>query len=154
MISHEVATKVSTQVDNVLDTIRRRDDLLALLYWLHADRLNDSPAAADLVPFLGATAHLEQDLHALVESDLVRPVDGATRRYRLTSAGLAEGKRRFEEEFSPAPDDGTAGNAHEVMIGICGPNAKCVRDGTHGECVEPAPAARAGPRMDGVPPAP
>jgi hypothetical protein len=131
--------------DAALDAVRRRDELLSLLYWLRADRLNDAPTAADLAPFMGAAPWLDGDLRALcsaglVEPELVEAPAGAAPRYRLTAAGRAEGQRRFEEDFHPVPDDGTAGNAHEVMLGVCGPNAKCVKEGTHGECAEPAPS--------------
>jgi hypothetical protein len=121
-----------------LDAIRRQDELLSLLYWLHADRLSDAPDAGELGRFMGATPLVEADLGVLVASGLAEVLDGdGTRRYRLTNVGLEEGKRRFEEDFSPTPDDGTAGNSHEVMMGVCGPNAKCMKDGTHGECEEP-----------------
>ena len=130
-----------------LAALRRRDDLLALLYWLHADQLNQTPTAADLAPFSGSSDSLDADLTSLVAVGLVAiesndPSDAPVRRLSLTPAGLAEAKRRFEEEFSPVLTDGIAGNAHEVMVGVCGPNAKCVKEGLHGECLEPVlPAA-------------
>ena len=125
-----------------LAALRRRDDLLALLYWLHADQLNQMPTAAELSPFSGSSAALDADLVSLVEAGLVAfeaadPPELRDRRLRLTPAGLAEARRRFEEEFSPVLADGIAGNAHEVMVGVCGPNAKCVKEGLHGECLEP-----------------
>lgn len=121
-----------------LDAIRRQDEALSLLYWLVADRLSAAPDAAELARFMGATPVLSADLDVLVAGGLVETLDEpGTRRYRLTPAGLAEGKRRFEEDFAPEFADGVAGNTHEVMLGVCGPNAKCVREGKHGECAEP-----------------
>jgi hypothetical protein len=118
--------------------VRRRDELLSLMYWLRADRLNDDVRLADLAPFAGAVTPLEADLGELVRAGLAEPSERADgRRYRLTRVGLEEGRRRFEEEFMPAPEGGVAGNAHEVIVGACGPNAKCVRNGTHDECAEP-----------------
>ena len=124
--------------DGALAVVRRRDELLSLMYWLRADRLNDEVGASDLAPFAGQVAPLDDDLRELVRAGLAEAserTDGD--RYRLTWAGLEEGRRRFKEDFSAAPEGGVAGNAHEVITGVCGPNAKCVRDGTHEDCAEP-----------------
>ena len=124
--------------EGALAAVRRRDELLSLMYWLRADRLHDEVGTGDLAPFAGPVAPLEEDLRELVRAGLAEPherPDGG--RYRLTRVGLEEGKRRFEEELTTAPGGGVAGNAHEVIIGVCGPNAKCVRDGTHDDCAEP-----------------
>jgi hypothetical protein len=124
--------------EDALERVRRRDELLSLLYWLLADRLHDAPRPADLEPFAGVLPLLDEDLAALVEAGLLAVTGEADdKRVRLTPAGIGEGRRRFEEEFTALPADGTAGNAHEVIIGTCGPNARCVRDGSHGECAEP-----------------
>ena len=132
-----------------LEALRRRDDLLALLYWLHADQLNEAPSAAELALFSGPGGSLEDDLEGLSAVGLVEvgeSVGADAGRVRLTRMGLEEAKRRFEEDFSPVLEDGVAGNAHEVMMGVCGPNAKCVKEGLHGECVEPVlpPSGAAG----------
>jgi hypothetical protein len=128
-----------------LEAVRRRDELLSMLYWMRVDRLSDAPTAHELRPFAGDSPALDADFAVLAAAGLVavRPsgvggVGGAGPRFALTAAGLEEARRRFEEDFQPPPDDGTAGNAHEVMLGVCGPNARCVREGTHGECAEPA----------------
>lgn len=124
--------------DGALAVVRRRDELLSLMYWLRADRLNDEVGASELAPFAGQVAPLDEDLRELVRAGLAESSEGPDGgRYRLTRAGLEEGKRRFEEDFSAAPEGGVAGNAHEVITGVCGPNAKCVRDGTHDDCAEP-----------------
>ncbi|HEU5315562.1 MAG TPA: hypothetical protein VFX49_05590 [Chloroflexota bacterium] len=118
-----------------LSALRRRDELLSLLYWLHADQLNDTPTATDLEVFAGPHESLDDDLRTLAAAGLVS-LD-APPSIHLTAAGLLEGMRRFEEDFGSSPIPGVAGNAHEVMVGVCGPNARCVRDGSHGECAEP-----------------
>ena len=124
--------------DGALAAVRRRDELLSLMYWLRADKLNDEVGMRELAPFAGPVTPLDEDLQELVRAGLAEVSErSGGGRYRLTRMGLEEGKRRFEEEFSAAPEGGVAGNAHEVIVGVCGPNAKCVRDGTHDDCAEP-----------------
>lgn len=122
--------------DAALDALRRRDELLSLLYWLRADRLSEAPALAELACFMGETPLLTSDLDGLVEAGLVALIAHGEA-IQLTAAGVAEGQRRFEEEVQAPAELGIAGNAHEVMVGVCGPNARCVREGQHGECAEP-----------------
>lgn len=124
--------------NTALDAVRRRDEVLSLLYWLRADRLSEMPSLDELTPFLGAEPLVQDDLESLTASGLIQlhEVDGQ-HQLQLTSAGIAEAKRRFEEEFQTPTEAGVAGNAHEVIVGICGPNAKCVKEGKHGECAEP-----------------
>lgn len=128
--------------DIALEAVRRRDELLSLLYWLHADRLSEAPSLDELTPFLGTEPLVQDDLDSLAASGLIQlhEVHGQ-HQLQLTSAGIAEAKRRFEEEFHTPAEEGVAGNAHEVMVGICGPNAKCVKEGMHGECAEPSIAS-------------
>lgn len=133
----------ATTADIALDVVRRRDELLTMLYWLRADGLNEAPTALELAPFAGADSGspLEADLEWLVAAGFAEAPASASgpgqQRFQLTHTGLTEGKRRFTDEFNTLPDDGTAGNTHEVMLGICGPNAKCVKAGLHDECDEP-----------------
>jgi hypothetical protein len=124
--------------DAVLGVVRRRDELLSLLYWLRADQISEVPGVDELAPFLGAAPLLQSDLDSLADAGLLQlqEQDGQYR-VQLTPAGVDEAKRRFEEEFRTPTEQGVAGNAHEVMVGVCGPNAKCVKDGLHGECAEP-----------------
>jgi hypothetical protein len=132
------AATTTVTPDAALEAIRRQDEALSLLYWLHVDRLSEAPDVEELARFMGATPVVADDLERLVAAGLVEALDHAgARRYRLSPAGMAEGKRRFEEDFTPALEDGVAGNSHEVMFGVCGPNAKCVKEGKHGECAEP-----------------
>ncbi len=79
--------------------LRRRDEVLQILFWMRGEGLGDSTTPADLLPLLGeGAAELETTLHALREMGLVERTEDE--RYRLTDRGVAEGGRRFADEFS------------------------------------------------------
>ena len=80
------------------DALRRRDEILEVMYWLRGERLGDSAGTADLCVFLGDEIPvLEGDLAALVADGLLEPAAG--RRFRLTERGVKEGGRRFADSF-------------------------------------------------------
>lgn len=81
------------------DAIRRRDEILQVMFWMRGEGLGEAPGADDLQRFLlgESAAALEEDLAALAATGLLEPAGGG--RFRLTRRGLEEGGRRFREEF-------------------------------------------------------
>ena len=102
-----------------LDEVRRRDELLQVLYWFRGEGLGESVAPQELTTFLGAEAEaVRGQLDALVEEGYAIAVEGDPVRYRLTDWGIKEGGRRFADEFA-----GLTGQAH----GECNnPNCSCL----------------------------
>lgn len=100
-----------------LDALRRRDELLQVLYWLRGEGLGEQVAPRDLTTFLGAeTEEIRRRLECLVDEGYAAVVDAADR-YRLTDWGAKEGGRRFADEFA-----GLTGQGH----GECNnPNCSC-----------------------------
>lgn len=81
------------------DAIRRRDEILQVLFWMRGEGLAEAAGPAELGVFLNedAAAVLAADLIALAESGLLAPAgDG---RYALTDSGRKEAGRRFQEDF-------------------------------------------------------
>ncbi len=101
-----------------LDAIRWRDELLQILYWYRGEGLGEDVGPTDLVPFLSTDAALVHErLVQLIEEGYVVAADTGPGRYRLTDRGIAEGGRRFADEFA-----GLTGQAH----GECNnPNCSC-----------------------------
>ena len=78
------------------DAIRRRDEILQVMFWMRGEGLADAAGPAELAVFLNEDA-LAADLAALAASGLLDEVgDG---RYRLSDHGRGEAGRRFHEEF-------------------------------------------------------
>ena len=91
-----------------LDAVRRRDELLQVLYWFRGEGLGESVAPHELTTFLGAEVEVvRRQLDRLVEEGYATPVEGSSGRYRLTEWGAQEGGRRFADEFA-----GLTGQAH------------------------------------------
>jgi hydrogenase maturation protease len=82
------------------DAIRRRDELLQVMYWLRGEGFAPEPAPADIARFMDArdAAALDEDVRGLVAAGLAEPAGAG--QYRLTAAGVAEGGRRFAEAFA------------------------------------------------------
>ena len=81
------------------DAIRRRDEILQVMFWMRGEGLADAAGPAELAVFLNedTLAALAADLTALAASGLLDDVgDG---RYRLSDHGRGEAGRRFQEEF-------------------------------------------------------
>ena len=109
-------------MDNPLDAIYWRDEILQILYWFRGEGLGETVTPRDLAPFLGAD---EQFVHPYLErladeGYVVRHAEGAPgapTRYQLTEWGVKEAGRRFADEFA-----GLTGQAH----GECNnPNCSC-----------------------------
>lgn len=83
-----------------VDGIRRRDEILQVMYWLQGEGLADAPGVPELRRFLDdhAAADLAADLERLAAAGLLEPAGQG--RYRLTAPGREEGARRFADEFA------------------------------------------------------
>ena len=81
-------------------SIRRRDELLQVLYWLAGEGLASAASARELIVFLPeeTEAVLNADLLALAAAGLVEPA--GEQRFRLTQRGREEGARRFADDFA------------------------------------------------------
>ena len=81
----------------------RQDEILQLMFWMHGEKLGDKASQAQLQQFLQASdSDLADALGRLTERGLLSVLSGCdTMLFRLTDAGIEEGKRRFTEEFAP-----------------------------------------------------
>ncbi|HEV2109121.1 MAG TPA: hypothetical protein VGR16_12730 [Thermomicrobiales bacterium] len=105
-------------MDDALDALRGRDELLQILYWFRGEGLGEVVIARDLVTFLDADIErIGEQLERLGVEGYVAVIGGTPTRYQLTEWGIKEGGRRFADEFS-----GLTGQAH----GECSnPNCVC-----------------------------
>src|SRR5258706_12234801 len=88
-------------MDDALDAIYWRDELLQILYWLHGEGLGETVTPDELLPFLEAEATaLQQHLDRLADDGYVTRLDESPARYQLTEWGIKEGGRRFADEFA------------------------------------------------------
>ena len=86
--------------------LRWRDELLQIMYWYRGEGLGESVAPRDLVVFLGADeATVATHLDLLVADGFAD--EEMPGQFRLTPRGIAEGGRRFADEFA-----GLTGQAH------------------------------------------
>ena len=81
-----------------LETLRVRDEVLQAMYWMRAEGLADSPAAAELARFLAVPAGtLQPYLERFCADGLLEPAGAG---FALTGEGEREGKRSFADEFA------------------------------------------------------
>lgn len=114
-------------VPDALDSLRQRDEILQIMFWLHGEGLGPDVAVPDILRFVDDERAVRTALGQLVEDGYLEALDGeaASSRYRLTATGVHEGRRRFLDEFEPY----LARHAH----GECGSaDCDCHRGGT--EC--------------------
>lgn len=105
-------------MDDPLDDLFWRDELLQILYWFHGEGFGEAVAARELLPFLDAGETLiSHHLERLVDEGSVSRVAGQPLRYRLTEWGTQEGGRRFADEFS--------GLTHQAHLECNNPNCAC-----------------------------
>jgi hydrogenase maturation protease len=122
----EAVRRIRTLLDPV-EELKRRDEILQVMFWLRGEGLGPDVARADLLRFVDDDAAVQMALARLVEDGHVQAEgempDAA--RYRLTRLGLEEGRRRFLDEFQPY----LARHAH----GECG-TADCACHAGGAEC--------------------
>jgi hypothetical protein len=79
-----------------------RDEILQLMFWLRGEGLLPDVTPGDLRRFLETDpGRLEARLEQLVQEGYLDPSSGEGMRYRLSALGIAEGRRRFVDEFTP-----------------------------------------------------
>lgn len=85
--------------DDFTDAIRRRDEVLQVMFWMRGEGLGDAAGVKELAVFLteDAASSLAGDLQAMAGTGLVEAAGGD--RFRLTERGGIEGGRRFQDEF-------------------------------------------------------
>jgi hydrogenase maturation protease len=111
-----------------LDDLKRRDEILQIMFWLHGEGFGPDVALADILRFTDDERAVRATLGQLIEDGYLETVADAagSSRFRLTAPGVHEGRRRFLDEFEPY----LARHAH----GECGSaNCDCRRGG---ECQE------------------
>jgi hypothetical protein len=86
-----------------MSELSRQDEILQLMFWMQGEKLGDEASAAQIRQFLQlGEPELREALRHLTDRGLVGLVSGADKPlFRLTQAGMVEGKRRFSEEFDP-----------------------------------------------------
>lgn len=98
--------------DSPVDRLRRRDELLQVLFWLEGEGFETEMHTAGVQRFLQWPGdRIDRGLEELIEDGLAVAIGGATtgtetsdrpatRPVRLTEAGRREGGRRFVSEFA------------------------------------------------------
>ncbi|MDQ4077539.1 MAG: hypothetical protein M3220_14995 [Chloroflexota bacterium] len=94
-------------MDDPLDSLFWRDELLQIMYWFRGEGLGEAVTPRDLLKFLDADeAQLRQHLERLVADQYAARLDGVPVRYQLTELGIKEGGRRFADEFADMTKQG------------------------------------------------
>lgn len=99
------------------DALRRRDEILQMMFWLRGEGFQETVEPADLLRFLPAgpegtsESTVRDDLQKLASDGLLEKGEGG--RYRLTALGLREGGRRFDDEFADLRSHGGHGQCED-----------------------------------------
>jgi len=108
-LSPVVAAAVGLAVERIrslldpVEALKRRDEILQVMFWLQAEGLGPDVTPPDLLRFVDDRGAVETALAGLVEDGSIEWDDSAVGgvRYRLTLFGIEEGRRRFFDEFEP-----------------------------------------------------
>jgi hydrogenase maturation protease len=93
-----VRRRVAEEPGPLLD-LRRRDEVLQVLFWMRGEGIGDAVRSGEITGILDIPERdLLRVLDQMVEDGLVLDHE---EKFRLTESGLAEGRRRFVEEFAP-----------------------------------------------------
>ena len=92
--------------DRVADhvaALQQRDEILQIMFWLQGEGLGPDVSPADILRFVDDSMAVHATLRQLVEDGYAEPQldDAGVQRYRLTTLGMREGRRRFLDEFEP-----------------------------------------------------
>ena len=110
------------------NSVAATDEILQVMYWLRGENIAPDVAPQELARWVAVdAAQIESLLERLVVSKLLEYVPDREMRYRLTSAGAAEGGRRFADEFA----DLTKPGHYECAD----PNCECKQTGNPADCV-------------------
>jgi hypothetical protein len=94
-------------MDDPLDYLFWRGEILQIMYWLRGESLGANVTPADLEPFLGRN---ESDVRGYLEQMLldgfVEHPQVDVNRYTLTRVGVDEGGKQFAEEFEEPTHQG------------------------------------------------
>lgn len=105
-----------------------RDEILQVLFWLRGEDLGEAARVDELATWIAAEpAELEPVVGLMLDDGYLDTV-GCGDTYTLTPLGLAEGGRRFTENFA---DAGLGRRAH----GACSDDCDCHRLGPE-HCAE------------------
>lgn len=86
--------------DDAASALRRRDEILELLYWIEGEGFRGAATPAELARLLvGSEEEIRVALAALAGRGEV--VEDATGEFRLTEPGRREAARRFADSFGP-----------------------------------------------------
>ncbi|MDX1623049.1 MAG: hypothetical protein R3199_03620 [Gemmatimonadota bacterium] len=116
------------------DAIRKRDEILEVVYWMRGEGLREAVRPSELRPLVGLEeTEARTEMDALVDAGLLEKADrGDAVAYRLTEVGEREAGRRFVESFSEM-----LGQGHGTA---CAPGCECESPGepaddcpTHGK---------------------
>lgn len=102
--------------------LRRRDELLQVLFWLEGEGFHEDMTEDGVARFLPDRGEdVRRGLEDLVDVGFIRVRTGTDGRtlFRLTDAGRQEGGRRFVEEFAPllARNTHAGGECHDPDCG-------------------------------------
>lgn len=89
-------------MDNPLDDLFWRDEILQIMYWFQGEGFGEEVTAVDLRRFLANDApELEPYLRNMARDGWLAVINAGAgdNRYRLTELGRKEGARRFADAF-------------------------------------------------------
>lgn len=128
MIRRAVGRESGDGEPDAVEALRRRDEILQVLFWMEGEGLARDVRAVDLLPFIdGGEELIASHLETLRRLGYVEQTGNEAGRYRLSVVGRSEGRRRFTEEFAPLLRQGH---------GECNdPNCECHITGDPADCV-------------------
>jgi hypothetical protein len=87
-------------MDDPLDYLFWRGEILQILYWLRGESLGENVAPNDLEPFLSLDeSNILYCLKQMQDDGFVEHVSGSLEQFALTALGIEEGGRLFADEF-------------------------------------------------------
>jgi len=107
--------------------LQAQDEILQMMFWMRGEHVGDTASAEQLNRFLKLPqSDVDAALARLISRQLVVAHDSGT--FQLTEQGVAEGKRRFMDEFS-----GILGK--ETHLACSDPDCDCGSATFDGSCL-------------------